>query len=351
MGDKDNKESKPRSGGPRSRDGKASAAQNALRHGLTALKPRLLEWESTAQFQALAAALIEELKPEGVMEAILVDRIVWCSWRLRRAARVEQLLLTGGSFETTPQIIMWVDPDETPAKLPRLSAKEVEREREIRESAAMVQYGCDASNLTRYETTLERSLYRALWELREMQSLRRRGRRRRKEAAAGIQACCLRKLHSGSGQNAFRRPSRAAWRGRTLFDVELREFTLRIVLYPFEGKLIPPSTRIACAGERFISGVLNKPHRVAAKAVFCHSTGLIASSQEQFHGAHSYGGLHLCARVSPTPPAASLLFVSQNGSAPASALTGSCRWRPGTARVPARSQRGVHRPACRQERS
>jgi hypothetical protein len=37
----------------------------------------------------------------------------------------------------------------------------------------MVQYGRDASNLTRYETTLERSLYRALWELREMQNLRR----------------------------------------------------------------------------------------------------------------------------------------------------------------------------------
>ena len=36
----------------------------------------------------------------------------------------------------------------------------------------MIQYGRDAGLLTRYETTLDRSLYRALWQLRELQAVR-----------------------------------------------------------------------------------------------------------------------------------------------------------------------------------
>jgi hypothetical protein len=68
-------EEKKRSGGPRSREGKQRVSLNALRHGLTSLKPQLLTWESATQFRELREALISELEPEGVVEAILVDRI------------------------------------------------------------------------------------------------------------------------------------------------------------------------------------------------------------------------------------------------------------------------------------
>jgi hypothetical protein len=161
-----------RGGGPRSREGKARVSLNALRHGLTSLRPQLLEWESAAQFRALAEALIEELRPDGVIQAILVDRIVWCAWRLRRAARVEQLLLTGGSFEPKLVEARWVesrDAEDPPASEPEASAEQLERERERREADAMTQYGRDAGLLTRYEISIERSMYRALWELRELQ--------------------------------------------------------------------------------------------------------------------------------------------------------------------------------------
>jgi hypothetical protein len=177
----DEKSKGKRGGGPKSRDGKARTSLNALKHGLTSLRPQLLEWESASQFRALSAALIEELAPEGVIEAILVDRIVWCAWRLRRAARVEQLLLTGGSFEGPPRIVAgWVDRDPEDPDASNVEsepdAEELEREREQREAAAMIQYGRDAGLLTRYETTLERSLYRALWQLRELQAARREER-------------------------------------------------------------------------------------------------------------------------------------------------------------------------------
>jgi hypothetical protein len=105
-----------------------------------------------------------------VVEAILVDRIVWCAWRLRRAARVEQLLLTGGSFDGPREVIArWINEGQQP---PQPEPEEVERDRERREAEAMVQYGRDAGLLTRYETTIERSMYRALLELRILQEKR-----------------------------------------------------------------------------------------------------------------------------------------------------------------------------------
>lgn len=174
MQNKDTEATKQRGGGPKSRDGKAKSSLNALKHGLTSLRPRLLEWESATQFRQLTAALVEELAPDGVVESLLVDRIVWCAWRLRRAARVEQLLLTGGSFDG-PRLIEagWVDPENAEPPAPELDPEQAERDREHREASAMVQYGRDAGLLTRYETTLERSMYRALWELRELQASRR----------------------------------------------------------------------------------------------------------------------------------------------------------------------------------
>jgi hypothetical protein len=165
-------EENKRGGGPRSREGRARVSLNALRHGLTSLKPQLLGWESATQFRELREALIAELEPEGVVEAILVDRIVWCAWRLRRAARVELLLLTGGGFDGPREVIArWVDSEQDPPE-PEPSPEEVERDRERREAEAMVQYGRDAGLLTRYETTIERSMYRALCELRTLQERR-----------------------------------------------------------------------------------------------------------------------------------------------------------------------------------
>jgi hypothetical protein len=75
--------------GPRTPEGKARSAQNALRHGLRAQKFVVVGDEDPEQFAALEAALIEELAPEGALQTLLAGRMARAAWRLERAERIE----------------------------------------------------------------------------------------------------------------------------------------------------------------------------------------------------------------------------------------------------------------------
>src|ERR687891_1783428 len=78
-----------KSRGPKTAEGKARSAQNALKHGLRAQKHMVLHGESTTAFEALEAALLEELAPEGALQTVLARRVVAAAWRLERAERIE----------------------------------------------------------------------------------------------------------------------------------------------------------------------------------------------------------------------------------------------------------------------
>jgi hypothetical protein len=78
-----------KSSGPKSIEGKARSAQNALKHGFRAQKHVVLPGESAAEFAALEAALMEELAPDGALQAVLARRVVAAAWRLERAERLE----------------------------------------------------------------------------------------------------------------------------------------------------------------------------------------------------------------------------------------------------------------------
>jgi hypothetical protein len=82
-----------RSRGPRTAEGKARSAQNALKHGLRAQKHMVLPDEDGGEFRALEVALIEELSPVGALQAVLAQRIAVAAWRLRRADRIEAEVL------------------------------------------------------------------------------------------------------------------------------------------------------------------------------------------------------------------------------------------------------------------
>ena len=75
--------------GPKTPEGKARSAQNALKHGLRAQKHTVLPSEDAAAFKALEAALIEELAPDGALQSALAQRVVAAVWRLERAERLE----------------------------------------------------------------------------------------------------------------------------------------------------------------------------------------------------------------------------------------------------------------------
>jgi hypothetical protein len=78
-----------RSRGPKTPEGKARSARNALKHGLRAEKYVVLPDEDAVEFAALETALIDELAPQGVLQRILVGRIARAAWRLDRAERLE----------------------------------------------------------------------------------------------------------------------------------------------------------------------------------------------------------------------------------------------------------------------
>jgi hypothetical protein len=78
-----------RSRGPKTPEGKARSAQNALKHGMRAQKCIVLPGERASAFEAFEAALLEDLAPEGALQAMLAQRVVAASWRLARAERLE----------------------------------------------------------------------------------------------------------------------------------------------------------------------------------------------------------------------------------------------------------------------
>jgi hypothetical protein len=78
-----------RSRGPKTPEGKARSAQNALKHGMRALTFVVLPDESAVEFAALEAALVEELAPEGALQLVLARRVAVAAWRLAGADRME----------------------------------------------------------------------------------------------------------------------------------------------------------------------------------------------------------------------------------------------------------------------
>ncbi|MCL5279785.1 MAG: hypothetical protein M1376_07755, partial [Planctomycetes bacterium] len=79
-----------RSTGPRTPEGKAIVARNALTHGLLA-RAGVLPGEDDHEFEAHRQGLLQQLRPGTPLEEILAERAVDLSWRLQRAARDQEV--------------------------------------------------------------------------------------------------------------------------------------------------------------------------------------------------------------------------------------------------------------------
>lgn len=118
-------------GGPKTEEGKEISKMNALKHGLLG-KAVLITGEDEEQLLSLTKKIRTEMKPATEIERILVDRIISSIWRLRRALAMENgevISVTGG--------LMY-----------------------------------DSDKFFRYETMLEKGMYRALHELERIQAKR-----------------------------------------------------------------------------------------------------------------------------------------------------------------------------------
>jgi hypothetical protein len=82
--------------GPHTPEGKSTSARNAVSHGLFATTDTLQPNDQT-ELADLAAAMQNDLAPEGSLEQTLAHEIIRAAWRLRRCANVEDSL-----FEVDP---------------------------------------------------------------------------------------------------------------------------------------------------------------------------------------------------------------------------------------------------------
>ena len=122
--------------GPRTAAGKARVAQNALKHGLTA-RHIVVRPDDQDEFETLQSALLEELQPEGAVETVTFHDLLHAAWTLHRFRRIEAEVSAGSMDD-------FMDPTVT-ATLDRLS---------------------------RYQSRAQRAYYKALHELRILQTNR-----------------------------------------------------------------------------------------------------------------------------------------------------------------------------------
>jgi hypothetical protein len=139
--------------GPRTPEGKARVSQNALRHGLTAAH-LVIRPDEQDEFDNFQASLSTELAPQGAIETVTFHELLHAAWNLQRFRRIEAECSTGAAADFT-------DPATT---------KVLDR-------------------LTRYQSRTQRSYYKALQELRILQTNRAlRDVKLRKEAADHVPA-------------------------------------------------------------------------------------------------------------------------------------------------------------------
>jgi len=132
----------PGATGPRTQRGKQKSKRNALKHGIFS-RVVLLKEEPQAEFDALLRGLRNDLKPEGTLEELLVDKLVALLWRHRRLMNV---IVEGERPKTGIEVLV---------------------------STGLNQISPTPLGLAvRYESTLERAFERALNQLERVQRIR-----------------------------------------------------------------------------------------------------------------------------------------------------------------------------------
>jgi hypothetical protein len=143
-----NRQNAQKSTGPKTSEGKAVVALNAMKHGLLSRHVHLPD-EDEAALVELGKRLRAHLQPVGELEVLLVDRLVTAAWRLRRVLAIETSVFEAYRAKDSPQ--------SPPASLG---------------SVILRDHGDRLTRVLRYETTIERGLYKALHELQRLQATR-----------------------------------------------------------------------------------------------------------------------------------------------------------------------------------
>jgi hypothetical protein len=160
-----NRHNAQKSTGPKTTEGKAAVAQNALKHGLFAAQD-VLSVENQDEYDLLREEMLAELAPAGVVESLLAQRAVSLAWRLRRAERMQdevvQDMVEGNADELKKS---WGYSRDDPRQagdylvLGRIAKRDWSDERVL-------------ERMLMYERRIEWSLYRTIAKLRAVQLMR-----------------------------------------------------------------------------------------------------------------------------------------------------------------------------------
>ncbi len=152
---------------------------NALKHGLLA-KTVILPDENPEEYTTLCDDVVQDLKPLNVIEERLVDQICHIFWRLRRAGRAdrevsiahicyERIRIEKAQRQGSILDQIGIVP-ESEDERKRREELLVEADQGASMSGRMMMSGIEQlEGLSRYESGLERRLFRLLAELRQLQ--------------------------------------------------------------------------------------------------------------------------------------------------------------------------------------
>jgi hypothetical protein len=153
-----NRQNAMKSTGPKTSEGKAVVALNPIKHGLLSKEVLLANEDETALVE-LGKRLRHQLAPVGELELLLVDRIIASVWRLRRILQIEKDMVNKQVSEKAARLFSW-------------NRKKKEGTPPVNLYEALEYKFGYFQSFQRYETHIERGLYKALHELQRLQSTR-----------------------------------------------------------------------------------------------------------------------------------------------------------------------------------
>ena len=174
-----NRQNAQKSTGPRTPQGKATVAQNALKHGLRA-RHAVIVGEDVGEFETYRDQMLTELAPEGPIESTLAHRAVGLAWRLQRAERLQNQAFDALHAKDTTSPLARLTQSLRP-KEPALSVAErdqphpAQADRDLTLGRIVVKDFAHTRVLDRllmYERRLEHSLYKTIAELHRLRLLR-----------------------------------------------------------------------------------------------------------------------------------------------------------------------------------
>lgn len=141
-----NRQNAVKSTGPTTIEGKARSSKNAMKHGLLS-KDLVVHGERPSEYQTFRQNLMDTFHPEGPIELLLVEKIASYMWRQRRAIQAESIFFHKGLSK--------------------------EWGRQSLENFFQGRDGECLQNITRYEAAIEKNFYRAMHQLKELQTARK----------------------------------------------------------------------------------------------------------------------------------------------------------------------------------